>query len=172
MGRRSARRIGRLAVLGGGVVAVVLVASIVFATFGSQARAGTLHTPVRATALHPPSGLDAFGAKDGTVVLSWQPARPAPLGYRIYRATGRHGSYRIVGAVNAPDIDTFTDTTDVVAGTTYAYRVTAFNRQSESAPVGPIVAVLLSQPAPTATPGVPSPLPTLGPVNVAAQPTK
>ncbi len=171
MGLRGARWIGRLAVLGG-VIVVVLGASAVFAMFGNQARAGTSSSPPRPAALHPPSGLYVFGSKDGTVVLSWQPARPAPVGYRIYRATGRHGPYRIVGAVAAPDIDTFTDDTDIVPGTTYAYRVASFNRQGESAPVGPIVAVLLSRPAPTATPGLPPPLPTLGPVKAAAQPTR
>jgi hypothetical protein len=96
------------------------------------------------------------------VLLSWQPSQPPPVGYRIYRATGRHGAYAIVGAVMGPDMDTFTDSSDLLPGTTYAYTVTAFDRHGESSPVGPIVALVLGASGPTPTVAVPAPLPTFG----------
>jgi Fibronectin type III domain len=140
--------------------AVVVGLAVIVAL--SQAQVGASATPVapRHTALHPPTDLSVFGRGDGAVVLSWQPPRPLPVGYRIYRATGRHGRYTIVGAVMAPDLDTFTDSSDLLPGTTYAYTVTAFDRQGQSAPVGPIIALVLAAPGPTPTVAVPAPLPT------------
>ena len=44
--------------------------------------------------------------------------------------------------------------------TRYASTVTAFDRQGQSAPVGPIIALVLGAPGPTPTVAVPAPLPT------------
>ena len=44
--------------------------------------------------------------------------------------------------------------------TTYASTVTAFDRQGQSVPVGPIIALVLGAPGPTPTVAVPAPLPT------------
>lgn len=119
--------------------------------------------------LPAPTGLYASGNSDGAVLLSWQPVSGAAIGYRIYRAMGRHGPYAIVGTVNAPDMDTFTDEQGLTPGATYAYTVTAFDRQGQSRPAGPIVAVLLAAPlnSPTAT-EVPQPPPTFHPLSPAA----
>jgi hypothetical protein len=146
----------RLIVCAGVVVGLAVI--VVFS--GPQVGAGTAPTAPGHTALHPPTDLFAFGRGDGAVVLSWQPSQPPPVGYRIYRATGRHGRYGIVGAVMAPNLDTFTDSSDLLPGTTYAYTVTAFDRQGQSAPAGPIIALVLGAPGPTPTVAAPAPLPT------------
>jgi len=153
---RRAKRADRMIVCVGGVVGLAVIVVL------SQAQVGAGAAPAapRHTALHPPTDLSVFGRGDGAVVLSWQPPQPPPVGYRIYRATGRHGRYTIVGAVMAPDLDTFTDSSDLLPGTTYAYTVTAFDRQGQSAPVGPSMALVLAAPGPTATVVVPAPLPT------------
>jgi hypothetical protein len=119
---------------------------------------GALQAAPRRTALNPPTDLYASGTSNGTVLLSWQPSKPPPVGYRIYRTTGRHGRYTIVGAVMGPDTDTFADGSDLLPGTTYAYTVTAFDRQGQSAPAGPVIALVLNAPTPTVA--VPAPLPT------------
>jgi hypothetical protein len=141
-------------------VGVVVGLAVIVVLSGAQVGAGTAPAAPRHTALHPPTDLSVFGRGDGAVVLSWQPSQPPPVGYRIYRATGRHGRYSIVGAVMAPNLDTFTDSSDLLPGTTYAYTVTAFDRQGQSAPVGPIIALVLGAPGPTPTVAAPAPLPT------------
>jgi Fibronectin type III domain len=159
MRRKGARRPRRVALLGG-LIGVVLGIAVIVAISNVLAGTGALQAAPRRTALNPPSDLYASGTSDGTVLLSWQPPQPPPVGYRIYRATGRHGPYAIVGEVMAPDMDTFTDSSDLMPGTTYAYTVTAFDRQGQSAPVGPIIALVLGAPGPTPTMAVPAPLPT------------
>ena len=159
MGRKGARRPRRVALLGG-LIGVVLGIAVIVAISNVLAGTGALQAAPRRTALTPPTYLSASGTSDGTVLLSWQPPQPPPVGYRIYRATGRHGPYTIVGEVMAPDMDTFTDRSELMPGTTYAYTVTAFDRQGQSAPVGPIIALVLGAPGPTPTVAVPAPLPT------------
>jgi Fibronectin type III domain len=153
---RRAKRADRMIVCSAVVVGLAVIVAL------SQAQVGASATPAapRHTVLHPPTDLSVFGRGDGVVVLSWQPPQPPPVGYRIYRATGRHGRYTIVGEVTAPDMDTFTDSPNLLPGTTYAYTVTAFDRQGQSAPVGPIIALVLAAPGPTPTVAVPAPLPT------------
>jgi hypothetical protein len=140
--------------------AAVVGLAVIVAFSQAQQGAGAAPAAPRHTALHPPTDLSVFGRGDGAVVLSWQPPQPPPVGYRIYRATGRHGRYTIVGEVTAPDMDTFTDSSDLLPGTTYAYTVTAFDRQGQSVPVGPIIALVLGAPGPPPTVEVPAPLPT------------
>lgn len=144
-----------------GAAASVLVS----ATTNSVAPQAPQPTPGR---LPSPTDLYASGTTDGAVLLSWQPVGGAAIGYRIYRASGRHGSYTIVGTVNAPDSDTFTDNQALTPGATYAYTVTAFDRQGQSRPAGPIVAVLLAAPTNTPMAATPQPPPTFQPISTAA----
>jgi hypothetical protein len=159
VGRKGASQPQRFALLGG-LIGVVLGIAIIVAISNILAGTGASQAAPRRTMLNPPTNLSASGTSDGAVLLSWQPSKPPPVGYRIYRATGRHGRYTIVGAVMAPDMDTFTDSSDLMPGTTYAYTVTAFDRRGQSAPVGPIIALVLSAPGPTPTVAIPAPLPT------------
>lgn len=99
--------------------------------------------PTATARLSPPRNLAVSYDRSG-VLLSWQPAQPAPIGYHIYRATGLHQAYTIIGSVASPDMDTFVDTTDLVPGATYAYTVTSFDRSAESAPAGPLVAIVVA----------------------------
>ena len=142
------------------VVLVVIVLGLVAVVVNAVAKVGSQGVQGARRPLQPPTALYASGTSDGAVLLSWQPSQPLPVGYRIYRATGRHGSYTIVGAVMGPDMDTFTDRSDLMPGTTYAYTVTAFDRQGESTPVGPIMALVLGASGPTPTVAVPPPLAT------------
>ena len=112
-------------------------------------------------ALLPPSNIDAVSLGPGAITISWTPSPSSVVGYRIYRASRRHGAYIIIGSVNARDMDSFTDNSDFTPGATYDYTVTAFDRRGESAPTSPIIAVVLA--APVATPTLPVP-PTLGPL--------
>jgi hypothetical protein len=141
-------------------VGVVLGIGVIVVISGVLPDAGASQAAQRRATPNPPTGLRASSTSDGAVLLAWQPSQPPPVGYRIYRATGRHGSYTIVGAVMGPTMDTFTDRSDLMPGTTYAYTLTAFDRQGQSAPVGPIIALVLSVPGPTPTVAVPAPLPT------------
>jgi len=119
-------------------------------------------------ALRPPADIFITGTTAGAITISWRAPRPLPVGYRIYRATGRFAPYTLVGTVNEPDLTSFTDATDLTPAATYVYTVTSFDGQNESAPSGPVVAVLLPAPQPTATAansGKPlGPLPTFAPV--------
>ena len=144
-------------VIGGGIVSL------------SHTQANTEVTQVtsRRLSLRPPTGLTGVGA-NGTISLSWQPATPAPIGYRIYRSTGQHGPYVIIGTVNAFDMSGFTDDRDLTVGNTYAYTVTSYDRMSESAPTAPIIALIGIAPAPSPTVAAPPPLPTFA---VPAAPT-
>lgn len=147
-----------------GVGIVVLIGLVAFGGTISTAVGHTAAKPAStAKSVNPPTNLFVSGTSDGSVLLSWQPSRPAPIGYHIYRSIGRSGPYTIVGTVNAPDMDSFADTGNLLPGTTYAYTVTAFTRDHESAPAGPIAVVILA-PHDTAIASTPAPLPTLGPV--------
>lgn len=156
-------------VIGGITVLVVVVAGVLIALF--HAPVGASQDAQQQSTPKPPTDLTAAGTSTGgTVLLSWQPPRPVPVGYHIYRAAGLHSAYALVGTVDAPNVDTFTDDTDLVIGNTYAYTVTAFTRQAESAPVGPIVVVLTAPQTAVPTsppPPPPTPLPTFAPLSQA-----
>lgn len=150
------------------IVTMLLVGAVAAVLLSGTTNASAPQAPKFTPGPLPsPTDLYASGTTDGAVLLSWQPIGGGAIGYRIYRATGRHGPYTIVGTVNAPDIDTFTDDRDLTPGATYAYTVTAFNRQGQSRPAGPIVAVLLAAATNTPMMGVPQPPPTFQPVSPA-----
>jgi len=159
------------------VVAVAIALAIVppatpAPSIGRQANAqAPLGSPAPTSAtgmLRPPADIFITGTTAGAITISWRAPRPLPVGYRIYRATGRFAPYTLVGTVNEPDLTSFTDATDLTPAATYVYTVTSFDGQNESAPSGPVVAVLLPAPQPTATAansGKPlGPLPTFAPI--------
>ena len=159
------------------VVAVAIALAIVppstpAPSIGRQANAqAPLGSPAPTSAtgmLRPPADIFITGTTAGAITISWRAPRPLPVGFRIYRATGRFAPYTIVGTVNEPDLTSFTDATDLTPAATYVYTVTSFDGQNESAPSGPVVAVLLPAPQPTATAatsGKPlAPLPTFAPI--------
>jgi len=159
------------------VVAVAIALAIVppstpAPSIGRQANAqAPLGSPAPTSAtgmLRPPADIFITGTTAGAITISWRAPRPLPVGYRIYRATGRFAPYTLVGTVNEPDLTSFTDATDLTPAATYVYTVTSFDGQNESAPSGPVVAVLLPAPQPTATAatsGKPlAPLPTFAPI--------
>ncbi len=177
-GRLGDREIGGVPLVGVALALLfLLVVALALAAVPPSSPAteprGHASSPVLATATRgaPVAPLaDAFvaGVTDGTITVSWRAPRPLPVGYRVYRATGRYAPYTLVGTVNAPDITSFTDDQDLSPDTTYAYTVTVFDGQTESAPAGPVVAALL--PAPRTTPTFTAtaqpigPLPTTAPI--------
>ncbi len=158
----SGRR--RVVILGlVGVLIAVIVGLAVIAA-GARILSTTAGKPVvspTVQAILPPSNVDAVSLGPGTITISWTPSPSSVVGYRIYRASGRHGAYTIIGSVNAWGMNTFTDNSDFTPGATYDYTVTAFDHRGESAPTVPIIAAVLA--APVATPTLPVP-PTLGPL--------
>jgi len=145
------------------VVGVVIVGLAVIAAGvrNSSTTAGLPAVTPTARAILPPSNVDAVSLGPGAITISWTSSPSSVVGYRIYRASGRHEAYTIIGSVNARDMDAFTDNSNFTPGATYDYTVTAFDRQGESTPTSPIIAAILA--APVATPTLPVP-PTLGPL--------
>lgn len=149
----------------GGIVAIVLVLVIIVALLlNGQTQAGASQAPAQEASVQAPTNLSAF-ISNGALVLSWQPAHPAPDGYRVYRSSGQRGPYALIGTISAPDIDTFTDESNLTPDTTYAYKVTAINGPNESAAAGPAIVVVAPRnmggrvlPSPTIPP--PRPVPT------------
>lgn len=74
-----------------------------------------------------PPNLEAEPSSGRPIFVDWDGVNAAD-GYRVYRSTGG-GAEELVAEV---DVDFFSDT-EVEPGTTYQYRVTAFNEQGESA---------------------------------------
>jgi hypothetical protein len=138
---------------------------------GRQANAraaSAVPSPTRTTIMARPPIAFVGGTTHDAITISWQKPHPLPVGYRIYRATGRFAPYTLVGTVNEPDLTSFTDAADLTPAATYAYTVTAFDGQQESAPSAPVVAVLLPGTQPTVSPTPTAqplgPLPTFAPI--------
>ena len=64
------------------------------------------------------------------VTLSWQDTSSNELGFKIERKTGPGGTYRQIATVG-PNITSYTDT-GLGKGTTYYYRVRAYNSSGHS----------------------------------------
>ncbi len=154
------------------VLAVAIALAVVppatpAASVGRQANA-LVSAPTRTTITVRPPTAFVGGTTHDAITISWRKPRPLPVGYRIYRATGRFAPYMLVGTVNEPDLTSFTDAADLTPAATYVYTVTAFDGQNESAPSNPVVAVLLPGTAPTVSPTPTAqpvgPLPTFAPI--------
>lgn len=92
----------------------------------------------------PPVGLAAVGVAADRINLTWATTGAAPVGWRIERAPGRDGPW-IEIAVAGPDTTAYTDA-GRAPGSTWFYRVRAYNAAGESPNVEPVSAV---------TPGLP-----------------
>jgi len=154
------------------VLAVAIALAIIppatpAASVGRQANV-LASSPTRTTMTVRPPTAFVGGATHDAITISWRKPHPLPVGYRIYRATGRFAPYTLVGTVNEPDLTSFTDAANLTPAATYVYTVTAFDGQNESAPSNPIVAVLLPGAAPTVSPTTTAqpvgPLPTFAPI--------
>jgi hypothetical protein len=78
-----------------------------------------------------PSGLQAsFNADDLEIVLSWIDTSIFESGFDVERSIGDSGDWSVVETLNAASVS-YVDT-DFVPGTTYRYRVRAFNDYGES----------------------------------------
>jgi len=78
-----------------------------------------------ATKLNAPTGVKAMFDANG-ITISWSPVSNA-TGYRIYRSTNSSSGYSSIGTSMASP---YTDKT-VASGTTYYYKVVAFNSNGE-----------------------------------------
>src|SRR5262245_23137324 len=70
-------------------------------------------------------------ADAASVTLSWIDNSGNESGFKVERKTGTSGTYAQIGTVGV-NVRTYTDST-VAAGTTYCYRVRAFNNGGDSA---------------------------------------
>jgi len=158
------RPLSRLLIAAGAMILLVVVGIVVWSATGGTNAAHVTAPVDPPSPLQPPT--DVFAGNSWTtaagLIVSWHPSQPMPVGYRIYRAMGRYGVSQIIGSVDAPDMNTFTDSRGLVPDMTYVYTVTAFDRRGESAPSAPAVAVVLPPPPtppPTATSTPLQPLP-------------
>lgn len=77
----------------------------------------------------PPSGLSASAASDSRINLSWTDNSSVESGFKIERKTGVDGVYQLIASASAsPYIDS-----GLSPGTTYYYRVNAYNSSGNSA---------------------------------------
>lgn len=107
----------------------------------------------RALAVPPaPSGLTATGVATNRINLTWSDNAIEEFGFKIERAIASAGPWTEIAAVGA-NVTSYADTNGLSAGTTWFYRVRAFNSAGNSAYAGPVSAT---------TPGLP---PTLDPVS-------
>ena len=75
-----------------------------------------------------PSNVSASAASSSSITVSWSSVTGA-TGYKVYRSTSSSGTYSSVG-----DVPTTSYTnTGLTAGTTYYYKVSAYNSAGESA---------------------------------------
>lgn len=164
-------RPGQLLSILAALVALIVVAAIGVDVGMNSSGAGPSPraVPASAASLSPPTSLVPLRMPDGTMSLSWELPNPRPIGYRIYRGTGRHTTYTIVGSVNAPGMNNFIDNGPLTPGVTYAYIVTSYNHAGESRPSEAtyVAVVLPPTPVPTVVP-VPARLPTFAPATAPA----
>ncbi|HVQ16028.1 MAG TPA: fibronectin type III domain-containing protein, partial [Vicinamibacterales bacterium] len=99
-----------------------------------------------------PSGLSASAASSSQINLSWTDQSNNEDGFRIERCTGSGcTSFAAIGTVGV-NVTTFQNTTGLAAGTTYAYRVVAFNGGGSSNPSNVAQATTLAAPSVPAAP--------------------
>ena len=108
----------------------------------------TIEPPIPETVPEAPGGLTVNAASGSEVDLNWS-AGPNQAGFLIERSTDPTFR-RIYSSVNLPDptATRYVDTT-VIPGTTYYYRVTAYNRNGKSAAAASTVATPLTPIAPS-----------------------
>ena len=111
----------------------------VFATNGAGDSVASGVVVVAAGAPLAPGSLVASATGATTVSLSWQDNSTDETGFLIERATGG-GAFTAVGTVGA-GITAFADS-GLTAGTTYQYRVVAFNASGDSVASGVVVVTL------------------------------
>ncbi|MDR2798080.1 MAG: fibronectin type III domain-containing protein [Treponema sp.] len=75
----------------------------------------------------PPSGVGATVQSSSSIRISWNAVSGA-TSYKVYRSTSVSGSYTLV---NSATTTSYTDT-ELSAGTTYYYKVSAVNSAGES----------------------------------------
>jgi uncharacterized protein (TIGR02145 family) len=86
----------------------------------------TANTPTLAV----PSGVTATAESPGSIIVSWS-AVSGTTGYYVYRGTSATGTYSKIGTVTS-ESTSYTNT-GLSVGTTYYYKVSAYNSSSESA---------------------------------------
>jgi subtilisin family serine protease len=83
------------------------------------------------TAPSAPTGLTAVPITDSRIDLAWTDTSSNETGFRIRRKVGNAGEWVVVATLGA-NISTWQNS-ELTAGTTYFYNVTAFNSSGESA---------------------------------------
>lgn len=110
---------------------------------------GRINSFKAVSSLLAPTGLAAAANSATSVSLTWTDNATGEDGYTVERETGS-GPFTVLATLG-PDSNSFTDTT-ASAGTTYTYRVTAFNTIPANSS-GAETTVTTPAPTPTPTPG-------------------
>jgi transcriptional regulator CtsR len=112
--------------------------------YSNEANAATLASPPTS-----PSGLTAAAISSSQINLSWTDNSGNETGFKIERKTGSGGTYQQVATAGA-NITAYSDT-GLTAGTTYYYRVRAYNANGDSAYSNEANAATLAFPPTAAT---------------------
>jgi hypothetical protein len=92
---------------------------------------GTFTTPSSAVPPSAPTNLAAAAASSSQINLTWTDASSNETGFKIERKTGSGGTYSQIATVGA-GVTSYAST-GLAAGTTYVYRVRAYNAAGNSA---------------------------------------
>jgi hypothetical protein len=111
-------------------------------TYGAGSQSSYASAGVKPAA---PSGVSATVAGSSSITVSWNPVSGAN-GYTVYRSTDSNGEYAPVGE-NLPSSSASLTDTGLLSGTTYHYKVSAFNDNGEGSQTSAVSAT---------TSGVPS----------------
>lgn len=131
-------------------IKMLLLFAVALGAVPASASAARTRAPSAPSSLTATAGVRA-------VTLRWNAASGSGIaGYRVFRTTSGTWSSTPVAVTNASTL-TFSDT-GLSAGTTYSYRVTAYNTSNQSSSPSNIAsAVPTADPAPAPAPAPPPP---------------
>ena len=99
-----------------------------------------------------PSGLSATAISQTHIDLAWHDNSSTETGFKIERALAGSGAWSQIATVGA-NVQSYANTTGLVSGTSYDYRVRAYNTQGNSAYSNVATATTLAEVGPLVVPG-------------------
>ncbi|MDR2592233.1 MAG: fibronectin type III domain-containing protein [Chitinispirillales bacterium] len=91
------------------------------------------------TILNAPTNVSANSTSSSSITVTWSPVFGA-IGYRVYRSTSSSDNYTQVGSGTSST--SYTDNNNLSSGTTYYYKVSAYNNRSVESALSSYVSVM------------------------------